>query len=412
MSDEDKKQPGQDDPSGKGERRPRRDDGARKDGPRSGGPRSGAPRSDRPRRDGDARPPRTGGAGGAGRPTGGAGGAGRPAGAGTGRPVRSGFSGAGRPDRGGRPDRPGAPRGASTGREGRSDSWGQRDSELTPEQMRARALKRVRERHEDPYIDADVTPEMLIKSAYNDLKTLDKENADVVARHLVMVARLLDEDPEKAHMHAISASRRGGRIGLTRETLGITAYTIGDFALALRELKTYQRITGRDDQIALMVDSERGVGRPDKALEVGRSVDRTKLDDSVQVNLAIAMSGARLDLEQTELALAELEIPQLRADKAYAYHAPLYFAYGDVLAELGREEEAAKWERRGELLDAALDKREIDGGTDESMGIETEYETVVEEFVVEEVASEEVASEEEANEEAEPEAPADEASDA
>jgi hypothetical protein len=114
------------------------------------------------------------------------------------------------------------------------------------------------------------------------------------------------------------------------------------------------------------------------------------------------MSGARLDLEQTELALAELEIPQLRADKAYAYHAPLYFAYGDVLAELGREEEAAKWERRGELLDAALDKMEIDGGTDESMGIETEYETAVEE----------VASEEEANEEAEPEAPADEASDA
>jgi hypothetical protein len=54
------------------------------------------------------------------------------------------------------------------------------------------------------------------------------------------------------------------------------------------------------------------------------------------------------------------------------------------------------------LLDAALDKMEIDGGTDESMGIETEYETAVEE----------VASEEEANEEAEPEAPADEASDA
>jgi hypothetical protein len=268
--------------------------------------------------------------------------------------------------------------------------------------MRARTLKRVRERHEDPYIDADVTPEMLVKSAYNDLKTLDKENADVVARHLVMVARLLDEEPEKAHMHAISASRRGGRIGLTRETLGITAYTIGDFGLALRELKTYQRITGRDDQIALMVDSERGVGRPDKALEVGRSVDRTKLDDSVQVNLAIAMSGARLDLEQTELALAELEIPQLRAEKAYAYHAPLYFAYGDVLAELGRTQEAAKWQRRGELLDAALDKMEIDGGTDESIGIETEYETVVEE----------VASEEEVSETAEPEAPTDEASDA
>jgi len=240
--------------------------------------------------------------------------------------------------------------------------------------MRARTLKRVRERHEDPYIDADVTPEMLIKSAYNDLKTLDKENADVVARHLVMVARLLDEDPEKAHMHAISASRRGGRIALTRETLGITAYTIGDFALALRELKTYQRITGRDDQIALMVDAERGVERPDKALELGRSVDRTKLEDSVQVNLAIAMSGARLDLNQPELALAELEISQLRAEKAYEYHIPLYYAYAEVLSELGRTDEAATWERRGDLLDEAIDKRDTAGGTDESVGIVTEYE--------------------------------------
>lgn len=363
-------------------------------------------RDDRDGRD-HRRPRRDGAAGGTGRPSSGAGrrssGAGRSGG--TGRPSgdRTGKPSGGRPERGGRPDRPGArqtnggaprtggardgggrdaarraggnsERGASAGREGRNDTWGRRDSELTPEQKRARTMKRVRERHEDPFIDADVTPEMLIKSAYNDLKTLDKENADVVARHLVMVARLLDENPEKAHMHAISASRRGGRIGLTRETLGITAYTIGDFSLALRELKTYQRITGRDDQIALMVDAERGVGRPDKALELGRSVDRTKLEDSVQVNLAIALSGARLDKDQVDLALAELEIPQLRAEKAYAYHVPLYYAYADVLAELGRDEEAAKWSRRAELLDEALDRMETAGGTDESMHVETEYE--------------------------------------
>jgi hypothetical protein len=59
-----------------------------------------------------------------------------------------------------------------------------------------------------------------------------------------------------------------------RETLAITAYATGDYALALRELRTYRRISGKDDQIALMVDSERGVGRPDRALEVGRAVDK------------------------------------------------------------------------------------------------------------------------------------------
>src|SRR5690606_7578538 len=131
-----------------------------------------------------------------------------------------------------------------------------------------------------------------------------------VAVHLVMAARLIDSDPHLAHRHATSAARRAGRIAVVRETLAITAYATEDYALALRELRTYRRISGRDDQLPMMVDSERGLGRPDRALELGRSVDRATLPVDVQVELAIAMSGARLDLEQREAALVELEIPQ------------------------------------------------------------------------------------------------------
>ena len=87
-----------------------------------------------------------------------------------------------------------------------------------------------------------------------------------------MAATLIESDPELAHRHALSAARRAGRIGVVRETLAITAYAIGDYALALRELRTYRRITGRNDQLPMMVDSERGLGRPEKALELGRSV--------------------------------------------------------------------------------------------------------------------------------------------
>ncbi len=125
---------------------------------------------------------------------------------------------------------------------------------------------------------------------------------------MVMAASLIGEDPATAHQHALAASRRGGRIGVVRETLAITAYATGDYALALRELRTYRRITGRDDQLPMMVDSERGLGRADRALELGRSVPRDSLPVPVQVELAIAMSGARLDLGQVDRALAELEI--------------------------------------------------------------------------------------------------------
>jgi hypothetical protein len=141
---------------------------------------------------------------------------------------------------------------------------------------------------------------------------------------------------------------------MVRESLAITAYAIGDYALALRELRTYRRITGRDDQLPMMVDSERGLGRPEKALELGRSVPRGSLPVEVQVELAIAMSGARLDLGQTEAALVELQIPQLDPDTAFSWSPALFDAYATVLEDLGRTEEAETWFTRSDLATAVL----------------------------------------------------------
>ncbi|MFG6446109.1 hypothetical protein ACFXQA_12640 [Microbacterium sp. P07] len=170
-----------------------------------------------------------------------------------------------------------------------------------------------------------------------------------------MAARLIEDDPALAHEHALAATRRAGRIAVVRETAAITAYGIGDFALALRELRTYRRISGRDDQIALLVDSERGVGRPDRGLEEGRSVDRATLPTEVRVELAIAMSGARLDLGETERALQELDIPELNPDRAFEWSPALFAARAAVLEELGRDEEAQLWRRRADVAADALD---------------------------------------------------------
>ena len=49
-------------------------------------------------------------------------------------------------------------------------------------------------------------------------------NADIVARHLVMAGRLLDEDPEAAYLHATAAAQRAGRVGAVREAAGLAAY--------------------------------------------------------------------------------------------------------------------------------------------------------------------------------------------
>nr|WP_228512328.1 hypothetical protein [Clavibacter sp. VKM Ac-2872] len=246
---------------------------------------------------------------------------------------------------------------------------------MTEEQLRARELRSVRPRHEDPEIPEDVKPGDLDRVARNELKTLSKDNAEGVAQHLVMAARLIEEDPELAHRHATSAARRAGRIAVVRESLAITAYAVGDYALALRELRTYRRISGKDDQLALMVDSERGQGRPDKALELGRSVPKETLPAAEQVALAIAMSGARLDLGQTEAALDELSIAQLNRDVAYSYSADLFHAYAEVLEELGRSEEADAWRQRADAAEAAF--ADPDEGWDDTV------EVVEEELAVE-----------------------------
>ena len=205
------------------------------------------------------------------------------------------------------------------------------------------------------------------------LKTLTEENAEQVARHLAMVRLLIEQDPELALEHAKTAASRAGRIAFIRETLGVTAYTAGDFGLALRELLAHRRATASQDQLPLIVDSERGLGRPKRALEEGRSVDRNKLEPSVRVNLAIAMSGARLDLEQNELALAELEIRELDPSKVFDYTIPLFWAYSDTLEILGRTEEAKRWATLAERAENAINPE----GTGESEAI-----SVLEEFEI------------------------------
>ncbi len=209
-------------------------------------------------------------------------------------------------------------------------------------------------RHPAPEVPDDVTPGDLHPAARNELKTLSKENAEGVARHLAMAARLIDDDPALAHEHALAASRRAGRIPVARETVAITAYALGDYALALRELRTYRRISGRDDQIALMVDCERGVGRPDRALEVGRAVDRSSLPAAVRAELAIAMSGARLDLGQPDRALLELDVPEANPDRAFEWSPALFAARATVLEDLGRTDEADQWRHRALVAEEAL----------------------------------------------------------
>ena len=189
----------------------------------------------------------------------------------------------------------------------------------------------------------------------NQLRTLSKENAEGVAQHLVMVAELLDVDLEGALAHAETAVRRAGRVPAAREALGLVAYRMGDWGRALSEFRTVRRLSGSSHLLPLMVDCERGLGRPTKALELAQSAEATTLGLDERIELAIVVSGIRRDLGQFDAAAAGLVDLARRISPNRPAAARLYYAYADAQLELGHADAARDWFARAVEADRDLD---------------------------------------------------------
>ncbi len=176
-----------------------------------------------------------------------------------------------------------------------------------------------------------------------ELFTLDKLTADTVARHLVAAGELVDSDPEAALAHAQAARTRSGRIAAIREAVGIAAYYCGDWAQALSEFRAARRMGSKSQLLPLIADCERGVGRPEKAIELARGPEAAELTGDDADELRIVAAGARTDLGQLDQALALLSSPLPDPSRTGSTAARLFYAYADTLLALGRTEEALQW---------------------------------------------------------------------
>lgn len=205
-----------------------------------------------------------------------------------------------------------------------------------------------------PEIDTDVTGKELENWTLRALRQLEAQNADTVAKHLVMVGRYLDIDPDFALEHAVAASKRAGRIGVVREVVGIAAYAAEDFELALRELRTHRRISGSNEHLALLVDSERALGRIEKALTLAEEAKNEEVPAAVRSEVAIVVSGIYSDQGELKKALKALEIPELNPKRGFDYSPRLFNTYADLLDQDGRSKEAARWARLALMTEAAL----------------------------------------------------------
>ncbi|WP_344865331.1 hypothetical protein, partial [Planomonospora alba] len=211
----------------------------------------------------------------------------------------------------------------------------------------------ARQREELPPLAPDITADELDKEIREELRSLPLDLADLISRHLVAAERALEEEnPEQAYEHTKVARRFAARIGVIREAVGIAAYRAGHFAEALSDLRAARRMTGSEAFLPVMADCERGLGRPERALDLARSKEAERLDRAGRIEMAIVESGARRDLGQKDAAVITLQrLSELRDDRPYPWSARLAYAYADALADAGHESAATEWFGRAMAFD-------------------------------------------------------------
>jgi tetratricopeptide (TPR) repeat protein len=194
-----------------------------------------------------------------------------------------------------------------------------------------------------PELPPDAALSMLDPEIRAELRSLSKNLAEVVGRHLAAAGMLMDDDPELALEHARYIRPKAARIGIVREAVGLTAYNAGEWAEALSELRAARRMSRGPGHIAVMADCERALGRPERALELAREGQALPLSEAEAIELRIVAAGARRDMGELDAAVVALQGPELDPRRREPWSARLFYAYADNLAATDRTEEAIRW---------------------------------------------------------------------
>jgi len=205
-----------------------------------------------------------------------------------------------------------------------------------------RSVPTTRPKVEAPPLPDDARPELLDAEIRKDLRGLPTGLAEVVARHLVAAAMFLEDDAPLALAHARSAASLAARLPATREAAGIAAYHAGEYATALIELRAARRMDGSPRYLPMIADAERGLGRPERAVDYLTDPAADALDPAGRAELLIVGSGARRDLGQPKAAVVLLADEANRPGAPKPWTARLRYAYAEALLDAGRPSEALR----------------------------------------------------------------------
>ena len=215
-----------------------------------------------------------------------------------------------------------------------------------------------------PWVSEEITGDELDRQTINELRTLPEGLASAIARHLVAIEQALEEeDYAVARAHSDYVRKHAGRVAAVREACAIVHYASGEFAQALSDFRAVSRMRGGNTYLPIMADCERGLGRPQRAVDLLRGLEGPQVrgaqtpDVSTRVEGLIVLAGARADLGQAEAAALTLKVPDLTRLPAGTPRARLQYAYAEALLRIGRTTQAQEWMERAAGSD-------INGATD------------------------------------------------
>jgi hypothetical protein len=107
------------------------------------------------------------------------------------------------------------------------------------------------------------------------------------------------------------AKELASRDATIREILGLASYRIGDWATALRELRTYRRLSGETTHMPVEMDVLRALGRSEEVTEVWEEFRRRGGNPATSKEAKVVYASHLID--RGDLAGAESVVGRLRA---------------------------------------------------------------------------------------------------
>jgi len=191
--------------------------------------------------------------------------------------------------------------------------------------------------------DAPNVTEVLTEEMLDELRQTARPHSFAAAARALAdaVLALSDEDPEAAVTAARAAKRSTPRSAAVRELLGIALYQVGDYKAARTELAAAQRISGEVDLTAMLADVERATGRPEQAIDLFRTTDRTRMSADTAAELLVVAASAYGDLDQPAAGVALIRRHARWPAQLADHHLRLAYTEG-ALAEQAGDLDGAK----------------------------------------------------------------------